>query len=144
VLLVEPAYTRTSFDANSIPADEPLAVYARRREVLDALLAEAIRGGDEPSVVADAIVAAATGSRPKLRYPAGPLARRISKLRRYAPSTVFDKQIRKVNQLNGPAGSTAPAPGAEDRQSSAATAAAREVSRTAVAGRAAEGDIPQQ
>jgi NAD(P)-dependent dehydrogenase (short-subunit alcohol dehydrogenase family) len=110
VLLVEPAYTKTSFDANSIPADEPLAVYARRREVLDTLLAEAIRGGDEPSVVADAIVAAATGSRPKLRYPAGPLARRVSKLRRYAPSTVFDKQIRKVNQLNGRAGSTAPSP----------------------------------
>ena len=108
VLLVEPAYTRTSFDANSIPADKPLAVYARRREVLDTLLAEAIRGGDEPSVVADAIVAAATGSSPKLRYPAGPLARRVSKLRRYAPSTVFDKQIRKINQLNGPADSTAP------------------------------------
>jgi NAD(P)-dependent dehydrogenase (short-subunit alcohol dehydrogenase family) len=106
VLLVEPAYTRTSFDANSMPADKPLAVYARRREVLDALLVEAIRGGDEPSVVADAIVAAATGSHPKLRYPAGPLARRVSKLRRYAPSTVFDKQIRKINQLNGPAGST--------------------------------------
>src|SRR3954454_2386883 len=107
VLLVEPAYTRTSFDANAIPADEPLAVYARRREVLDGLLAAGIRDGDEPSVVGDAIVAAATGSRPKLRYPAGPLARRVSTLRRYAPSTVFDKQIRKVNQLNGPAGSTA-------------------------------------
>src|SRR4051794_5018519 len=106
VLLVEPAYTRTSFDANSIPADKPLAVYAGRREVLDALIAEAIRGGDEPSVVADAIVAAATGSHPKLRYPAGPLARRVSKLRRYAPSNVFDKQIRKVNQLDAPAGST--------------------------------------
>ena len=78
-----------------------------RKRVLDTLLAEAIRGGDEPSVVADAIVAAATGSHPKLRYPAGPLARRVSKLRRYAPSTVFDRQIRKINQLNGPAGSTA-------------------------------------
>src|SRR3954469_6476570 len=106
VLLVEPAYTRTSFDANSIPADKPLAVYAGRREVLAALIAEAIRGRDEPSVVADAIVGAATGAHPKLRSPAGPLARRVSKLRRYAPSNVFDKQIRKVNQLNGPAGST--------------------------------------
>src|SRR5205823_12420470 len=102
VLLVEPAYTRTSVDANAIPADEPLPVYARRREVVDGLIAEAIKGGDEPSVVGEAIVAAATDSRPKLRYPAGPLARRVSKLRRYAPSTVFDKQIRKINQLNGP------------------------------------------
>ena len=102
VLLVEPAYTRTSFDANSIPADQPLAVYARRRQVFDGLIAEAIRDGDEPSVVGKVIVAAATESRPKLRYPAGPLARRVSKLRRFAPSTLFDKQIRKINQLNGP------------------------------------------
>jgi NAD(P)-dependent dehydrogenase (short-subunit alcohol dehydrogenase family) len=110
VLLVEPAYTQTSFDTNAIPADEPLPVYARRREVLDVLMGEAIKAGDEPSVVGEAIVAAATDSRPKLRYPAGPLARRVSKLRRYAPSTVFDRQIRKNNQLNGPASSTVPAP----------------------------------
>ena len=44
-------------------------------------------------------VAAATDTRPSLRYPAGTLARRVSKLRRYAPSTVFDKQLRKTNQL---------------------------------------------
>jgi NAD(P)-dependent dehydrogenase (short-subunit alcohol dehydrogenase family) len=99
VLLVEPAYTRTSFDTNAIPADEPLALYAHRRETFDVLLAEAISGGDEPSVVGEAIVAAATDPRPKLRYPAGPLARRVSKLRRYVPSTLFDRQIRKINQL---------------------------------------------
>src|SRR5437762_11043828 len=64
VLLVEPAYTRTSFDANAIPADEPLPLYERRREVQDVVLAEAIKGGDEPSVVGEAIVAAATDRRP--------------------------------------------------------------------------------
>ena len=63
------------------------------------MLAEAIKGGDEPSVVGEAIVAAATDARPKLRYPAGTLARRVSKLRRYAPSNLFDRQIRKINQL---------------------------------------------
>jgi NAD(P)-dependent dehydrogenase (short-subunit alcohol dehydrogenase family) len=102
VLLVEPAYTRTSFDTNAIPADQPLAVYARRRQVFDGLIAEAIKDGDEPSIVGEVIVAAATDSRPKVRYTAGPLARRVSKLRRFAPSTLFDKQIRKINQLNGP------------------------------------------
>src|SRR4051794_31606053 len=105
VLLVEPAYTRTAFDSNAVPADEPLPVYARRLAVFDALIADAIKAGDEPSVVAEAIVAAATDPRPKLRYQAGPLARRVAKLRRYAPSIVFDKQIRKVNQLNQPASS---------------------------------------
>jgi short-subunit dehydrogenase len=99
VLLVEPAYTRTSFDANAVVADEPLALYAQRRELADAVIADAVKAGDAPSVVGDAIVVAATDTRPKLRYPAGTVARRVSKLRRYAPSAIFDKQIRKLNQL---------------------------------------------
>jgi NAD(P)-dependent dehydrogenase (short-subunit alcohol dehydrogenase family) len=99
VLLVEPAYTRTSFDANAVAVDEPLALYARRREAIDVLIADAVKAGDEPSLVGETIVAAATDTRPKLRYPAGTLARRVSKLRRYAPRALFDKQIRKTNQL---------------------------------------------
>ena len=110
VLLVEPGYTRTSFDTNAVAVDEPLPVYAQRRETFDGLIAEAVKAGDEPSVVGATIVAAATDSRPKLRYPAGPLARRVSKARRFAPASVFDRQIRKINQLNGPA-STLPSPG---------------------------------
>src|SRR3954467_15481847 len=99
VLLVEPAYTRTSFDTNALAVDEPLQLYAKRRENADTLVAEAVREGDEPSVVGKAVVAAATDARPKMRYPAGTLARRVSKLRRYAPSGLFDKQIRKINEL---------------------------------------------
>src|ERR671910_1507482 len=58
VLLVEPGYTNTSFDANSAAADEPIALYARRREASDVLTAAAVRAGDEPSVVSQVIVAA--------------------------------------------------------------------------------------
>jgi NAD(P)-dependent dehydrogenase (short-subunit alcohol dehydrogenase family) len=99
VLLVEPAYTRTSFDANAVAVDEPLALYAQRREAIDVLIADAVKAGDDPSLVGETIVAAATDARPKLRYPAGTLARRVSKLRRYAPPALFDRQIRKTNQL---------------------------------------------
>jgi NAD(P)-dependent dehydrogenase (short-subunit alcohol dehydrogenase family) len=99
VLLVEPGYTNTSFDANSAAADEPLALYSRRREASDALVAAAVQAGDEPAVVGQVIVAAATDTRPRLRYPAGPLARRVSKLRRYVPPALFDKQIRKQLEL---------------------------------------------
>src|SRR3954452_19931934 len=99
VLLVEPAYTRTSFDANAVAVDEPLDLYAQRRQAFDGLIAHAVKTGDEPSLVGETIVAAATDTRPKLRYPAGTLARRVSKLRRYAPPALFDKQIRKTNQL---------------------------------------------
>jgi NAD(P)-dependent dehydrogenase (short-subunit alcohol dehydrogenase family) len=99
VLLVEPAYTSTSFDTNAIPADEPLPLYARRREIRDGLMAEAIKDGEEPSVVGETIAAAATDPRPKLRYPAGKFARRVSRQRRYAPPTLFDRQFRKIYQL---------------------------------------------
>jgi NAD(P)-dependent dehydrogenase (short-subunit alcohol dehydrogenase family) len=99
VLLVEPGYTNTAFEANAVAVDEPLALYARRREAFDALTAAAVGAGDDPAVVSQVIVAAATDTRPRLRYPAGTLARRVSKLRRYVPPAIFDKQIRKTSQL---------------------------------------------
>jgi hypothetical protein len=49
--------------------------------------------------VAKAIVAAATDAKPKLRYTAGPTARRVSALRRFVPARAFDRQIRKLNHL---------------------------------------------
>jgi short-subunit dehydrogenase len=63
-LLLEYAYTRTGFEANSAKPDTPLRAYARQRQTVDRVLAEAIRDGDAPAVVAKAIVAAATDARP--------------------------------------------------------------------------------
>src|SRR6266550_1680356 len=71
VLLVEPAYTRTGFDANALQADAPLPIYAARRQAFDRVIASAMEGGDDPATVARSIVAAATDPRPKLRYTAG-------------------------------------------------------------------------
>ena len=101
VLLVEPGFTKTGFDSNLASADEPMPFYARRRAIVDAGLADALEAGDDPSIVGQVIVTAATDRRPKLRYPAGKTARRVSNARRYAPSAIFDKQIRKLNQLPG-------------------------------------------
>ncbi|MDW4908514.1 oxidoreductase [Streptomyces sp. ADMS] len=100
-LIVEPAYTKTGFEANSAKPDTPLQAYAKQRLSVDRVMAEAIRDGDAPAVVAKAIVAAATDAKPRLRYTAGPLAGRARILRRVAPAQVFDKQIRKMNKLAG-------------------------------------------
>ncbi|GAA2500743.1 oxidoreductase [Streptomyces longisporus] len=100
-LIVEPAYTRTGFEANSAKPDTPLHAYAQQRQTVDRVMAEAVRTGDAPAVVAQAIVAAVTDPKPKPRYTAGPLAGRARLLRRLAPAAVFDKQIRKMNQLAG-------------------------------------------
>ena len=99
VLLVEPAYTKTGFDANALQPDAPLTVYANQRQIFDGVIATAMAAGDDPATVAKAIVAAATDPKPKLRYTAGSTARRVSTLRRFVPARAFDKQIRKLNRL---------------------------------------------
>ena len=99
VLLVEPFNTGTRFDANVVRGDTPLPAYEQARQTFDDILAEAIKAGGDPAVVAKVIVAAATDPKPKLRYTAGSRAGRVSTLRRIAPARVFDKQIRKINHL---------------------------------------------
>jgi NAD(P)-dependent dehydrogenase (short-subunit alcohol dehydrogenase family) len=99
VLLVEPAYTRTGFDANAVQPDAPLPIYAEQRRVFDRVMAGAMERGDDPATVAKSIVAAATDPRPKLRYAAGSTAWRVSALRRFVPAWAFDRQIRKLNRL---------------------------------------------
>jgi len=99
MLLVEPAYTRTGFEASSLSPDSPLPIYAAQREVSRDVLATAVRNADDPDVVAKVIVAASTDSKPKLRYTADSMAGRVSALRRIVPSRAFDNQIRKLNRL---------------------------------------------
>ena len=99
VLLVEPAFTKTSFDTNASQPDTPLPVYAERRRVFDQVLDAAMKTGDDPVVVAKVILAAATDAKPRLRYPAGRRAMRLSALRRLAPARTFDRGIRKVNRM---------------------------------------------
>ena len=99
VILIEPAYTKTGFEAKAAKADTMLAVYAAQRKVADSVVSEAMADGDDPAVVAKTIVKAATDAKPKLRYTAGSTAKQVRILRRIAPKRAFDKQIRKLNKL---------------------------------------------
>lgn len=74
-------------------------VYARLREHVKDGLIESVRAGDGPAVVAQVVLKAASSRTPKLRYPAGPLARRLSVLKRIMPATLLGKGIRKINKL---------------------------------------------
>lgn len=99
VLAVEPGYTKTSFEANAADADSPLDSYATIREHVKQVLTAAVRAGDDPAVVARVVLKAATSRTPKLRYPAGPLARRLAFLKKFAPAALLDNGIRKANKL---------------------------------------------
>ncbi|WP_442800065.1 oxidoreductase [Nocardia sp. NBC_01730] len=101
VLRVQPGPVNTPFDANMVQADTPLPVYTGRRRVFDEVMAESMRGGDDPAVVAKVIAAAATDPTPKLRYTAGSTAGRVAALRRIVPARAFDKSIRKLNRMTG-------------------------------------------
>jgi NAD(P)-dependent dehydrogenase (short-subunit alcohol dehydrogenase family) len=99
VLLIQPGYTKTGFEANAMGPDSPLPVYADQRQVFDRIMATSMEAGDDPAVVATAIVAAATDRKPKLRYRVGSLTKRVGTLRRLAPAGAFDRQIHKYNGL---------------------------------------------
>ena len=99
VVLVEPAYTRTSFESSLIRADRPLGIYDSARAGVDGVLRKAFAAGDAPDVVVRTILEAATASLPRRRYAAGKMARKASFLRRFVPESAFDKSLRKMNGL---------------------------------------------
>lgn len=99
VVLVEPAYTRTSFEDNTAKPDQLLAIYDSARAGMNEITRKAMIAGDTPDVVAKTILEAATASLPKGRYAAGKMARKVSLLRRFVPASAFDKSLRKQNGL---------------------------------------------
>lgn len=99
VALVEPAYTRTSFEDNLARPDQLLDVYDAARAGMNAVVRKAMEKGDSPEVVAKTVLAAATDRVPKRRYAAGKMARQVSLLRRFVPTSAFDKSLRKQNGL---------------------------------------------
>jgi hypothetical protein len=70
-----------------------------QRAVFDELMEEQMRSGDDATVVAKVVVAAATDPKPNLSYPAGSIAARVSMLRRMVPARAFDKSVRKLNRM---------------------------------------------
>ena len=99
VVLVEPAYTRTSFEGNVYQADQRLDAYQSARTNAEGVLRDGMKTADTPELVASAVVKASTEANPHRRYAAGRAARQISLLRRYVPESAFDKSLRKQMRL---------------------------------------------
>jgi short-subunit dehydrogenase len=99
VTVIEPAFTRTSFDANMLEPDSRLDEYDEIRAAVGRTVKEAMATADEPDVVADTVLKAALATHPKVRYTAGTRASRLRWLRRLAPTSVMDAGIRKSLRL---------------------------------------------
>jgi NAD(P)-dependent dehydrogenase (short-subunit alcohol dehydrogenase family) len=99
VVLIEPAYTRTSFEGNVYQADQRLDLYQSARTNAEEVMREAMKAADSPELVAGAVVKASTAAIPNRRYTAGRMARQISLLRRFVPASAFDKSLRKQMRL---------------------------------------------
>jgi NAD(P)-dependent dehydrogenase (short-subunit alcohol dehydrogenase family) len=99
VVLVEPGYTRTTFESNALAADQTSEHYALGRANAEAVLRNEVAKADPPEVVAGTVVTAATAAKPSLRYTAGRDATTVSLLRRFVPTSAFDKSLRKRMQM---------------------------------------------
>jgi short-subunit dehydrogenase len=99
VSLIELACTQSLFEQNALEPDSLLKEYDQARAGARALVRDVMTTADPPEVVADAVLQAATAARPRRRYTAGKVARQVSVLRRFAPSGMFDKSLRKQMRL---------------------------------------------
>ena len=108
VALVEPGWTRTGIDSNGAAAARRVDDYGAARDRARELVRASVSAGDDPSVVAQTVLEAATAKKPRLRYPAGKRAGLLARLRRYMPAGIFDSAIRKQFRLDPAGGSNAP------------------------------------
>ncbi|UGY14559.1 oxidoreductase [Bradyrhizobium septentrionale] len=102
VSVIEPAYTKTPFDANLIEPDAKLDEYREARAGVSKRVSEVMATAEPPGVVADTVLKAANAASPKIRYAAGRLANRLRLLRRFAPARLVDAGIRKDLRLDAP------------------------------------------
>ena len=103
VSVIEPAYMKTPFDTNFLEPDATLDEYRAVRAAVNKRVKEVMATADQPRVVADVVLRAASATRPKVRYTAGGLAGRLRFLRSYLPAGMVDAGIRKDLRLDTPA-----------------------------------------
>ena len=99
VVLVEPGPTSTAFGAAVVRPEVLIPAYAHERETFAEVIADSTGDADDAATVAKVVVNAVTDAKPRLRYPAGGTATRVSALRGFVRARVFDKQIRKINRF---------------------------------------------
>ncbi|WP_457423173.1 oxidoreductase [Roseateles sp. P5_E7] len=100
VSVIEPAYTKTPFDANFLEPDAKLDEYREARAAVTERVRQVMATADQPGVVAEVVLKAASATSTKLRYTAGGLASRLRLLRTFAPAGMVDAGVRRDLRLD--------------------------------------------
>jgi short-subunit dehydrogenase len=95
VAVIEPAATKTSFEASTVIADVPHAEYNAARIKYTVAFDRTMSEAASAESVAETIVLAAQDRTSRLRYSSGKAAGQIAFARRFFPRTLFDKILRK-------------------------------------------------
>jgi len=100
VSLVEPGSIKTKLTSNRLEVVERLGDYDHwRRRALEAMR-RLEEKAPEPTLVADAVLSIIENESPKLRYKVGKDATWIPRLRQVLPGSLFEKQLRKIFDLD--------------------------------------------
>lgn len=99
VSVIEPAYTNTSLDVNLIEADRRIDHYNDIRAKQLKIMTKSINRSDDPSIVAQQILAVIEADRPQQVYTAGKTAKRLKLINRFAPKQLLDRFIQKSLKL---------------------------------------------
>jgi NAD(P)-dependent dehydrogenase (short-subunit alcohol dehydrogenase family) len=97
-VLVEPVFTKTDIGKKKKIAQNVLDAYAEQKERTETAIQQTANRHDEPRRVAEIIYRAVTDDPPRLHYPVGEGVM-LSRLRRFVPARMFDRQFRKRFQL---------------------------------------------
>lgn len=99
VSVIEPAFMKTSIEANSAQAEFQMDEYQEVRSAVEVRLTEMLSSAEDPSLVADAILKAAQEPNPRLAYTAGTAAARLKLMSTVLPARFLDTGIRKHLRL---------------------------------------------
>ena len=100
VVLIEPAYTRSKYFDHRGETKARLDAYKGDRDRVVTFMAERIRNGNDPDVVAQVVLGAITARDPALRYTAGFGGVILKVGRTILPTSMFDGMVRKAFALN--------------------------------------------
>lgn len=95
VSVIEPAFMKTGIDANSRELDSKLDEYREIRSAIDKRVKQMLDAAEDPNVVADTVLKAATAANPKTRYTSGTAAARLRLMHTLLPNSALDAGIRK-------------------------------------------------